>query len=119
MTTGRDRFWRDSLDASAPLILWALHFFIVYILVAASCVSEADAQHTTIVPGNDVVVVVLQAITVCALLIAAWLVWRAIALYRLASSQLLALARLWCAALAAIGMTWTAVPLFILSTCPS
>ena len=32
-----DRFARRLLIGSAPLMVWALHFFAVYVLVAAAC----------------------------------------------------------------------------------
>lgn len=41
MTTGpqRERFFRHLLQGAGPLMVWALHFFGAYVLVATGCCS--------------------------------------------------------------------------------
>lgn len=112
----RDRFFQDALDASAPLLLWALHFFVVYIFVALSCGSTlVDAT----LFGRPLIESVCLALTVLALLIVAGSLWRAIGYCRLDAHSLLPLVRLGCAMLGMIGILLTSVPMFILSACAS
>jgi hypothetical protein len=110
----RDHFFRDSVDASAPLLLWALHFFAVYIFVALACGSTlADAQ----LAGYSMIKTVSLLLSMIAILLVAGLCWRAILLCRQRPQQLLSLARLGCAMLGAIGIIWTSVPMLILASC--
>ena len=109
-----DYFFRDAADASAPLLLWALHFFAVYIFVALACVSTLiDAQ----LFGYPLIKNVSLLLSLLAILLVAGLMWRAIFLYRKTSQQLLSLARLGCAVLGVIGIIWSTVPMLILESC--
>jgi hypothetical protein len=110
----RDRFFRNSVDASAPLLLWALHFFTVYIFVALACESTlVDAQ----LFGYPYIECMSLLLSLFAIFIATGLLWRAAMMCLLRPRQLLSLARLGCAMLGIIGIIWTSVPMFILSAC--
>lgn len=110
----RDHFFRDSVDASAPLLLWALHFFAIYIFVALACGSTlVDVQ----LAGFPLIKSVSLLLSLLALFLVAGLWWRAILLCRKRPQQLLSLARLGCAMLGAIGIIWTSVPMLILASC--
>lgn len=109
-----DRIFHRTFDATAPLILWALHFFAAYIFAVASCdTTLADALWL----DRPLIWMVLLAWTIVVLPVAAFLLWRAVVLYLMAPRQLLSGARLGCAVLGAIGIVWTAVPMLILSVC--
>ncbi len=110
----RDHFFRNAVDASTPLLLWALHFFTVYIFTAAACDSTLEQVQLA---GYPLVRAVALLLSLIALLLAAGLCWRSVFLYRPTSPTLLSLARLGCAILGTIGIVWTTIPLFILTSC--
>lgn len=110
----RDHFFRKSVDASAPLLLWALHFFGVYIFVALACGSTlSDAQ----LFGYPLIKSVSLLLSLIAILLVAGLCRRAILLCRQTPQQLLSLARLGCAVLGTIAIVLTTIPMFILASC--
>jgi hypothetical protein len=110
----RDHFFRDSVDASAPLLLWALHFFAVYIFVALACGSTlVDAQ----LFGYPLIKSVSLLLSLLAILLVAGLLWRAIFLCRQRPQPLLSLARLGFAMLGALGIVWTTIPMLVLESC--
>ncbi len=110
----QDRFFRDAVDASASLLLWALHFFTVYIFVALACGSTLTQSRLF---GRPLIKSVALLMSLIAALLALSLLWRAIALCRLAPRQLLSVARVGCTLLGILGIVWTSVPLVILSAC--
>lgn len=110
----RDHFFRDAMDASAPLLLWALHFFVVYIFAALACESTLVGAQLFSYP---LIEGVLRLLSLIASLLLLGLLWRAIALYRHASQKFLPFTRLLCVMLGTIGIVWTSVPMFILSAC--
>jgi hypothetical protein len=110
----REYFFRRTFYATAPLLLWAVHFFGAYVFTAMSCASElADAMWH----GRSVIAWVLVVWTALAIVLAICLLWRALIDYRKSRAALMNGARIGCALLGAIGIAWTAMPLFILSVC--
>jgi len=110
----REYFFRRTFDATAPLLLWAIHFFGAYMFTAMSCTGElADAMWH----GRSVIAWVLVAWTALAIAAAVWLLWRAAIGYRQSPVTLMDGARIGCALLGAIGIAWTALPLFVLAVC--
>lgn len=109
-----ERFFLRTLDATAPLLLWALHFFVAYIFVAMSC----DTGWVDLIwRGSPAIRLLLVAWTMAMLALDLWLLLRAIVRYRNAPPGLQAGARVGCAVLGTIGIAWTAVPMFVLSAC--
>lgn len=109
-----DHIFRHMLDATAPLIVWALYFFAAYIFVALACDSIlVQAQWL----GQSLIRSVLMLWTIATGLALALLLWRAIINYRGAAYALMSAARLACALLALIASAWAAAPMFILSVC--
>jgi hypothetical protein len=96
-----DGFFRKLWQGTAPLILWAGHFFFCYLYVAAGCGAASRA--------------VLLAVTAVALAIAGWFV--AAACRHRAPDTLLEAARLGCAVLGAAGIAWSALPLLAFDAC--
>ncbi|HWT73068.1 MAG TPA: hypothetical protein VN361_12865 [Oxalicibacterium sp.] len=103
------------MDACAPLLLWALHFFGAYVFAAASCTT---ALADTVWFGQAAIRLTLIVWTIAALLLAGWLLLRACrALRETGRRHLLSGARAGCAALGLLGIVWTALPLLTLSAC--
>jgi hypothetical protein len=108
-----DHFFHRTLDASAPLLLWALHFFVAYIFSAAACDTRLAKVSWYGQPAIWLILVAWTAIMFAAI---AWLLWRA-AHRRSSAQRLLPDARFGCAILATVGVVWTTVPMFIVSVC--
>ena len=97
-----DRFWTRLWQGTAPLVLWAAHFFFCYLFAASGCR-----------PGSWAV---LAGVTLLALAAASWLAWQA---WRLdaAPRGLLGMARLGGAILALAAIAWGAMPLLVYGAC--
>lgn len=91
------RFVREMLRGSAPLWVWALHFFAVYVLIAVLCCGASEAALGA----------ASSASSVAALVLVGWLLARG----RHMPPGLLRSARLGCGALALVGVAWTTAPL--------
>lgn len=91
----REAFFRPVLRALAPLLLWAVHFFLCYVI-------SAERR------------LLLALLSAAALAVCAWLLWR-----RRAVLDERASLRAWSgaggAALALIGIAWTCVPILLLA----
>ena len=101
-----DGFFRKLWRGTAPLVLWAAHFFFCYLYSAAQCGEGAW--------------LVLGIATARALAVAGWLLWRACRRHSTAATAaegMLPLAERTSALLAVIGITWGALPLFLLQRC--
>lgn len=109
-----DHVFRRTLDVTAPLLVWALYFFVAYIFVALAC--DSSLMHTQWL-GLSLIRAVLMLLTIAAGLAHIFLLWRALRAYRGAGYALMPAARLACAILGLIGSTWTAIPMFILAVC--
>ncbi|WP_338762367.1 hypothetical protein [Massilia sp. METH4] len=97
-----DRFWSRSWQGSAPLVLWAAHFFFCYLVAAAGCRPWTWA--------------VLLGATVVASVLAGWLAWTACH-GNGAQGGLLGVARRWGAVLAFIAIVWGGLPLVVFGAC--
>lgn len=109
-----DDIFRHFLDATAPLLLWVLHFFAAYAFAAAACDSGLADR---IWLGQPAILLILVVATVAVLLAILLLLVRAVMLCRLAPWRLLSGARLGLAVLSLLGLSWVAVPLFLLPVC--
>lgn len=110
---------------SMPLVVWALHFVVVYSLQGLAC---ARALWRAPVAGLETMTWVLWALTVLALGVIALFGARALRAWRIARAQtdgrtetarlrfLTALSAL-VALIAAIGVVFTALPVALLPTC--
>lgn len=100
-----DRFFDRLWQGTAPLLLWATHFFFCYLYAAA-----AGCSGTT--------TAVLLGATVAALLAGAWLLRRA-CVRRDGKRRygLLDMARIGTAVLALAGIAWGSMPLLVFSNC--
>lgn len=112
--TRDDDILRHFLDATAPLLLWALHFFAAYAFAAAAC-DSALAQ--TSWAGQPAILLILAVATAAIFLVIVLLVTRAARLCRIAPWRLLSGARLGLSVLALLGLVWVAIPLFVLPVC--
>lgn len=95
------RIWAGS----APLVIWAVHFFAAYAVVAAGCGSTLQPY---LRPG-------LLGAGALALAAIAWLLWRRRrtgTLHRLVSA-----AQIGSGVLACIGIAWTTLPLLLVPVC--
>jgi len=107
-----ERFFRPLMYGTLPLLIWAAHFFAVYLLVAAQC---SPALITPTAPrGAALATLSVLALGACALLL-----WRARATLRGAGrdSGLLDWARAGSAVLAMLGVIWTSVPMLLINGC--
>ncbi|GGY10458.1 hypothetical protein GJV26_27460 [Massilia dura] len=97
-----DRFFHKLWQGTAPLVLWATHFFFCYLYAASGCRRETWA--------------VLLGVTLAALALAGWLVrqgWQGGKEPR----TLLGMAQLGGAVLALVALAWSAMPLFVFGAC--
>lgn len=107
----REHFWRRLLAGIAPLLVWIVHFAFCYGLAAAQCTPAGlrAGGPDRALPG---------AATVLALLICAWLAWRARAVpHQPGGAGLLDWARLTLAVLATVAVAWTGIPLLLVTGC--
>ena len=115
-----DRFFIRLLYGTLPLLVWALHFFAVYLLVAAQC---SPALITPQAPRHAM----LAMLSVLALTACATLLWRARATLRdgakndakndASPPRLLDWAQAGSAVLAMLGVIWTSVPVLMIDGC--
>ncbi len=103
----QEAFFRRLWYGSAPLVVWALHFFGSYAVVAAGCGTAAPPFLRT---G-------LLVASVLALALIGWMLMRH--RRRQGHHRLLDAARLGSGALAAVGIAWTTLPLVFLPVCGS
>jgi hypothetical protein len=106
-----DRFWRQLLRGTLPLLVWAAHFIFCYLLAAAQCTPAAMRAG-----GPDRML--MGIVTVAALLVCAWLMWRERGILKNANeAALLDWAAALGALLAFVGIVWTGLPLFLVQGC--
>ncbi|MBB3220160.1 hypothetical protein [Pseudoduganella umbonata] len=98
-----DRFWNKLWHGTAPLVLWAAHFFFCYLFAASGCRRGTWT--------------VLLAVTLLALAAAGWLCWRAWRESGAAPRGVLRMARLGGAILAFAAIAWSAMPLLAFGGC--
>jgi hypothetical protein len=103
---GDEPFLRRLLTASAPLFIWAGHFFACYLLVAAQC---SPALIEAGMPQRWL----LLALSLAALGACLALLWRS----RNARAGLYGWAQRGAAVLGTIGVTLTSIPLLIVGGC--
>lgn len=110
-----ERVFGPLWQGGAPFIVWALHFFAVYVLVASGC--TAGWQDVALL-GTSLLRVVLVLVCAVALAGIAWLLWRADG-GRPPRGQrgLLAVAAAGSAWLSLVGVAWVSVPVLMLPLC--
>jgi len=96
---------------SAPLMVWAAHFFFCYVLVAAACTRQAGDATT--------VKWILAGVSVVAVVATVTMTWPALGrIVRNRPARGLAdTARAVGGVLALIAMLWTSLPIFVLPMC--
>jgi hypothetical protein len=103
-TPTRERFFRRLLLGSAPLWIWALHFFGAYALVASACCTALQRTDWFGVPALRVALWALSALAVMAI---AALLLKSRPLPR----GLLRSAAVLGGLLALLGVVWTTLPM--------
>lgn len=107
----QDGFFRQLLRGTLPLLVWAAHFMLCYLLAAAQCTPAVMRSG-----GPDRVL--LGVATVVALLVCGWLLWRERGILRDAQEAgLLDWAAALSALLAFVGIVWAGLPLLLVSGC--
>lgn len=108
-----DHFWRQLTRGTLPLLLWAAHFTFCYLVAAAQCTPAVMRAG-----GPDRML--LGMVTVAALAVCAWLMWRERAILRAgaaAQARLLDWAAALGAALAFVAIVWTGLPILLVEGC--
>lgn len=99
----RERFFRHLLQGGGPFMVWALHFFGAYVLVAAACCTGfAQAQWF----GISALRVSLWLLSALAVLVIATLIVRSLRM----PPSVLRSAGAGGGALALLGVAWTTLP---------
>ena len=109
-----ERFFPALLDASAPLILWALYLFGVYAYAAVAC---DTAFAYTFWSGYAAIKVVLLGVTALVVIVLLVILLRAARLLKNSQQGLMTFARVGIAILGLIGVVWTAVPMLLMTSC--
>lgn len=104
-----DRIPRQALLGTAPLLLWAAHFFLSYVLVAAEC---SPLFYRPGAPSRWL----LAGISLAALATCAWMLWKARRAWS-PDARLMDWAQGGGALLALAGIAWTSLPLLLLDGC--
>lgn len=112
------RFGRAVWQATAPLWLWALHFFGLYVGVAAGCTRGWGEARWA---GLPLVSLALGAFSAAVLALLAWMTWRAARDrdWLDGLDPTVAALRLGGGALALVGTAWETVPLLLIPPCGS
>ncbi|UVW28311.1 hypothetical protein [Massilia sp. H6] len=108
-----DHFWRQLLRGTLPLLIWAAHFTFCYLVAAAQCTPAMMRAG-----GPDRML--LGMVTVAALAVCAWLMWRERAILRARAAtqaRLLDWAAALGAALAFVAIAWTGLPIMLVRGC--
>ena len=106
-----DHFFRQLARGTLPLLVWAAHFTVCYLLAAAQC---TPALMRTGGPDR----VLLGIATVAALAACLWLAWRERGILRdPQGAGLLDWAAALGAVLAFVGIVWTGLPILLVSGC--
>lgn len=108
----RDRFFVRALHGTLPLLVWAVHFFASYSLVAAQC---SPAAITRDAPSVWMLALLSAAAVACCGL----LLWRAWLRVRAANGEpaLHDWAALGSGIMGLMGVVWTSLPLLMLDGC--
>ena len=108
----REGFLRKLMRGTLPLLVWAAHFAVCYVLVAFQCSPAGFA------PGNPHRLP-LALLTIAALAVCGVLAWRTRAPLVAGNEQtpLLDWAAAASALLAFVGIAWTSVPLWFVDSC--
>lgn len=101
----QDHILRRSLLAASPLLLWAGHWTVCYLVVAGFCLR--GAWSSAVQPG-------LLALSALTLGVLGWMLWR---MRRRPLQELLDWAFAGSAVLALAGVAWTSLPLLMLDGC--
>jgi hypothetical protein len=100
----RERFFAHLLQGGGPLLVWALHFFSAYGLVATVCCTAfADTRWF----GISALRICLWALSALAAIVIAWLIARSLRLPR----GLVRSAGAGGGGLALVGVAWTTLPM--------
>jgi hypothetical protein len=112
----QDHLFKNMLLATAPLLVWAAHFFFSYAFVAAACVAGLDSAT---IAGMPILETGLLLASMLALGTAAALLWRPLrrVCRRGGSDRLIDTAKVGSAMLALIGIAWTSLPMLMLKGC--
>lgn len=121
------RLQRERLTAAiAGLVVWALHFVVVYSLFSVGCALEWQAVHLL---GLNRLALVLILITLPFLLLLAWLVVGSLLYWRrgrapaaperppAGRARFLAMAAFWLNLLALVATLWVSLPLILTTPC--
>lgn len=103
----QEPFFRPLWHGSAPLVIWAVHFFAAYAVVAAGC-------GTALQPFLRTGLLVAGAVAIAAI---GWLLLRQrgrTGLHRLRGAALIG-----GGVLACLGIAWTTLPLLLVPVCAS
>lgn len=103
-----DRFFRQLLQGSAPLMVWALHFFAVYVLAEAGCGRAFEPALRWALPMASVLALAT---------IALMLLLRRLRVGGRSGESVLRTASLGSGVLALIGVLWTSLPMLWLPPC--
>jgi hypothetical protein len=105
MVAQREQFFRHLLQACGPLMVWALHFFGAYVLVATGCCTAFAATQWL---GISALRVVLWLLSALAIVVIAILIARSLRL----PNSLRRSAGTGGSLLALLGVAWTTLPMF-------
>ena len=114
MAEPAERFWRPTLGGLAPLLVWAGHFFLIYVLVPIGC--RAGWHRASGGQQFGPLHWTLAAVTAGALAVLVVICWRA-ARRAHRRGGLLESFRFGAAALAILAVGWQFVPLFLFPAC--
>lgn len=110
-----DRFIPGALQGALPLLIWAVHFFVAYISIAAAC--ALDLQRFTLAGASAISIFLwsLSAVAIGALVCLTALGVRTAR--RHGNSSTLSTVHIGAAILALAGVLWSTVPIALVPAC--
>lgn len=112
-----DRFVAGALQGALPFLIWAAHFFLVYMTIKGAC--ALNLQHSTLggVAVISAAIWLLSAAAIAALLALGVLWARAARAHRIGAGGTLGVVRLGAVVFALVAVVWSTVPIVLVPPC--
>lgn len=108
----------ELISASSALVLWALHFSLIYMVTAVACARGLSTHRLAGLPTLPLLIMGASALALLAMLLVAlraWGEWKASP--RPGAHRFLSLFALSTTPIAALGVVWATIPVLLVEPC--